>query len=143
MNMSNSTSVSSDTVNKLWDSFLSQVPLGSVVVWGENILSSIWPEFATLKQEVLYFIAYAEAESQTQQDSSGQTKKQNVVTWVMSEVDKAVPMSGFFKGIVSSIVSSLIDNLVSYLNEHYSGWEKQVMDLLSPSTTASTPTSSN
>lgn len=126
------------SVNKIWDEFLSQIPLGSVVVWGEQLLSSIWPEFNTIKQEVLYFVAYAEA-SANGQPSAGQTKKNAVMQWVMTQVDKVVPQ-GFFTGIIEGVLSTLIDGLVTYLNTNMPGWEDKVMQYF-PSTTAVTPSS--
>ncbi|MEM4066193.1 MAG: hypothetical protein QXV17_04950 [Candidatus Micrarchaeaceae archaeon] len=43
---------------KLFDTVLKDLPLGNIFVWGEGLLQSIWPEFATVKKEVAYFVAY-------------------------------------------------------------------------------------
>jgi hypothetical protein len=136
--MANTTNTNdvSKQLDELWTSFLSQVPLGSIIVWGENLLSSLWPEFNTIKQQVLYFIAYAEAEGQIT-NSDGATKKANVVAWVMQQVDKVVPQ-GWFTSIIESVVSGLIDGLVTYLNTNFPGWEQRVLTLLQPSTTTTT-----
>ncbi len=125
------------SVNKIWDEFLSQLPLGSIVVWGEQLLSSIWPEFNEIKKEVLYFVAYAEAASMGK-PAAGEEKKSAVMTWVMTQIDKVIPQ-GFFTSIIEGILSSLIDALVTYLNTNMPGWEDKVMQYFPATNNTATP----
>jgi len=54
--MSDITVTKSTDWSKVFDEIVGSLPLGQIIVWGEGILSTIWPEFSKIKSQIAYFV---------------------------------------------------------------------------------------